>query len=136
MWLTYTLATIALWGLWGLLGKLALRSVTWVQASLFFGAAAVAVCVALLAAGERKSAWSPGDLWIPALTGLVGAIGLTTFYLALEQGKASVVIPLIGLYPIVAAVLSVAVLGESLSAMQIAGVALAVVAIALLAAGG
>jgi uncharacterized membrane protein len=106
------------------------------QATLFFGLVAVVLCGALLVAGGRRSAWVPEDPWLTALTGVVGVAGLMTFYLALERGKASVVIPTIGVYPVVVAVLAVALLGEQLRPPQMVGVGLAVVAIVLLGAGG
>ena len=97
-WVAYGLATVVLWAFWGLLGKVALRTVGWVQASLFFGGvAALAIYGVLLAARPREATWSLTDLLVPLATGFVGALGLASFYIALERGKASVVVPMVGL---------------------------------------
>ena len=69
------------------------------------------------------------------VSALSGAIGLITYYLALQQGKASVVVPVVGLYPAIVALLSVAFLGEHLSAVQYAGVLLVATGAVLLGAG-
>ena len=90
---------------------------------------------AAIALGQRTTSWSFGALWLAALSALCGSIGLITFYLALQQGKASVVVPMIGLYPAIVALLSVAFLGERLSPVQYAGVLLAVTGVVLLGAG-
>jgi len=134
-WLLYTLTTVGLWALWSFLGKIALDRTTSVQATVMFGVAATLVGLVAIAAGQRTTAWSASALWIAALSGLCGSIGLVTFYLALQEGKASVVVPMIGLYPAIVAVLSVAFLGERLSLVQCAGVLLAVTGVVLLGLG-
>jgi transporter family protein len=134
-WLLYTLTTVGLWALWSFLGKLALDRTTSVQATLVFGVAAAVVGLVAILAGQRTTSWSPGALWLAALSALCGSIGLITFYLALQQGRASVVVPMIGLYPAIVALLSVAFLGERLSAVQYAGVLLAVTGVVLLGTG-
>lgn len=86
-----------------------------------------------LAAGPRTS-WSPSGLPLSTLAGVCGGIGLIAFYLALERGKASLVAPLIGIYPAFVALLSVLFLSERLSALQCAGVLLALSGAVLIAA--
>ena len=87
-WVAYGLATVVLWAFWGLLGKVALRTVGWVQASLFFGGvAALAIYGVLLAARPREATWSLTDLLVPLATGFVGALGLASFYIALERDR-------------------------------------------------
>jgi transporter family protein len=134
-WPLYTLTTVVLWAMRSFLGKLALDRTTSVQATVVFGIIAFAVGLVAMAAGQRTTSWSPGALWIAALSGLCGSAGLITFYLALQQGKASVVVPMIGLYPAIVAGLSVAFLEERLSLVQCAGVLLAVTGVMLLGAG-
>ena len=93
------------------------------------GAAAIAARPADVVVVVRRAAGSP------ALSALSGSIGLITFYLALQEGKASVVVPMIGLYPAIVALLAVAFLDERLSVVQYAGVLLAVTGVVLLGAG-
>ena len=134
-WIVYALVTVVMWGAWGTLGKVALRHVTWVQASLIFGLMTVMGCALLFGMVRRESRWQAADLGAAALTGVLGTVGLLTFYLALEHGKASLVVPLTGLYPVLTVVLSILFLGEHITRMQTAGVVCAVVAVGLISLG-
>ena len=135
-WLFYALTTVALFALWSFLGKIALRTAAPVQTTLLYGIAGAAVALVAIAAGQRTAAWTAGTLWVGVLSAACGGIGLLTFYLALDRGQASLAIPVIGLYPVVVAILSVGFLGEHLSGLQIAGVILAVAGVVMLSAGG
>ena len=66
------------------------------------------------------------------LTGICGGLGNVTFYLALSRGKASVIVPMVGLAPLITVVLAVVVLKESINRAQAVGVVLAVISIYLL----
>lgn len=133
-WLFYSLSTVVLFALWSVLGKVALRTATPVQTTLLYGLAGVAVAGAAIALGQRTGAWSPGALWVAALSALCGGLGLMTFYLALERGNASLAVPIVGFYPALVAVLAVLFLDEHLNVLQVAGVFLAVAGVALVGA--
>ena len=135
-WLAYALATVVLWTAWSFLGVIALRDVSAAHATLVFGVAVVIVGAASLALGDRNGSWSPSGLTAAAISGGCGALGMATFYLALDHGKASSVVPVIGVYPAFVALLAVAFLSETLSAVQAIGVALAVTGVVLVGAGG
>ena len=134
-WIVYALVTVVLWGAWGTLGKVSLRNTSWVQASLIFGLVTVIGCAFLFGVLNRESNWRIADLGTAALTGVLGAVGLMTFYLALERGKASLVVPVSGLYPVLTVVLAVLFLGEHISKMQVVGVACAVAAVGFISLG-
>ncbi len=68
-------------------------------------------------------------------SGICGALGLVTFYLALERGMASVVVPLISVYPVITTALAIAFLHERLTSLQAAGVGCAVLGVALISLG-
>ena len=135
-WLFYSLTTVVLFALWSVLGKVALRTATPVQTTILYGVAAALIAVVAIGFGQRTAGWSVSVLWVGVLSALCGALGLLTFYLALDRGSASLAVPVIGFYPAVVAVLSVAFLGEKLSAFQVLGVALAVSGVALIGAAG
>ena len=135
-WLAYALATVVLWTAWSFLGVIALKEVTAAQATLVFGVAVVVVGVASLVLGDRGGSWSPSGLTVAALSGGCGALGMATFYLALVHGKASSVVPIIGVYPAFVALLAVAFLSERLSVVQAVGVALAVTGVVLVGTAG
>jgi transporter family protein len=135
-WLFYSLTTVVLFALWSVLGKVALRTATPVQTTILYGVAAALVAVVAIGFGQRTAGWSVSVLWVGVLSALCGALGLLTFYLALDRGSASLAVPVIGFYPAVVAVLSVAFLDEKLSGLQVLGVALAVSGVALIGAAG
>lgn len=134
-WITYALATVALWTGWSFLGAIATRTASAAQATILFGIVTVVVGVGGLALSDRAAEWSPSGLWVAAVSGTCGAVGMLTFYLALDHGKASSVVPVIGVYPALVAVLAVLLLSESMTALQAAGVALAVLGVILVGAG-
>ena len=134
-WLGYTLITVACWAGWSFLGKIALDHTTSVQAVLVFGIVTAIVAVIAMTLGQKTSSWSVSALWIAGISAISGGIGMITFYLALQRGDASAVVPMIGIYPAIVALLSVAFLGERLSAVQYFGVVLAVTGVMLIGAG-
>jgi bacterial/archaeal transporter family protein len=134
-WLFYSLSTVVLFALWSVLGKIALRTATPVQTTLLYGLAGVAIALAAIAIGQRTNGWSVSTLWVGVVSALCGGLGLMTFYLALDRGKASLAVPIVGFYPALVAVLSVAFLDERLSALQVAGIVLAIAGVALIGAG-
>ncbi len=116
-WLVYALAPIFLWGSAALLQKLSTEDISAELATCWFLAAFVPIAVVILA--TRPIRWSlSADAWL-----LVAALGAHR-----NQGKASIVTPLSGLYPLVAIPLAVLVLGEQVVPREWAGIALALAA--------
>lgn len=132
-WFPFALAAVLGFGVWGLLGKVALDHATWAQVSLLYGVATVLLLGVAL--GVDGGSWSWRGLWLGALTGLLGAAGIACFYLALERGPASQVVPVIGVYPVLTAVLAVVFLGDRLSGVQTLGVGLAMAGVLLVGLG-
>jgi uncharacterized membrane protein len=133
-WIVYSLTSAALWGGWAFFGKVSLRHAGWVEVSFVYGLAIVVLFGALLL-GRSRGGFGGGHVWALLGGGLCGAFGLATFYLALDRGTVSTVVPLIGVYPVMAAALAIVFLGESLTPTQIAGVACAVGGVVLIGAG-
>jgi uncharacterized membrane protein len=134
-WLVYALSTVVLWTGWSFLGVIALRHVSPSQATLLFGIAVAVVGTVSLAVTRRTASWPASGLAVAAVSGICGALGMATFYLALDHGKASSVVPVIGVYPAFVALLAVAFLSERLSALQAVGVLLAVAGVILVGVG-
>lgn len=132
-WLVYSLLTILLWGAWGVESKLIVdRTSPWTSQVLFtFG---LIPPVALVLMSRRRFAGRDRKRGVSyaVLTGMLGGSGNITFYLALVDGKTSVVVPLTSLAPLVTVLLAATVLKERISARQWVGLALALVAIYLL----
>jgi len=75
----------------------------------------------------------PFIFWLAVLGGTLNGLGALTSFMALESGgKASIVISLIALYPLLTVAFAVVVLHERLTGVQAAGVGLAIVAAILL----
>jgi len=56
------------------------------------------------------------------LIGLTNALGWVAFYLALDVGKAIIVVPLSALYPIITIILAYLILHEEISLLKGAGI--------------
>jgi uncharacterized membrane protein len=134
-WMLLSIATVLLWGSWGLQSKVIIDRISpWMNQVLFsIGLLPLLVWMFFWknlrqAAGERKKGAAYG-----LMTGILGGIGNVTFYLALSGGgKASVIVPMVGLAPLVTVVLAVLILKESLNRAQVIGLVLALISIYLL----
>ncbi|MHC5038573.1 MAG: EamA family transporter [Planctomycetota bacterium] len=130
-WLFFSFITLMLFGFWGLFAKLAARdlgarsALVWqVIGTLLVGAGVAAVIK------FRPEVHSRGTVF-GLLTGITGTLGVLFFLLAMVKGKASVVVPLTALYPVVTLVLVFVFLREPLTAKQGVGIALALAAMVL-----
>ncbi|MGH9684392.1 MAG: EamA family transporter [Candidatus Acidiferrales bacterium] len=133
-WFVYTLFTIFVWGLWGLFSKLAVdeaeaRFVLLFQAVGMFVFSIVAVSIM-----RFSVPWSSRGFTYGVLAGLTAFAGYFTFFLALERGKASVIVPLAAMGPVFTVVLSIILLHERPTLRQSVGIALAVLACIVIAA--
>jgi drug/metabolite transporter (DMT)-like permease len=77
------------------------------------------------------SAVGPDSAALIIAAGACGILGSLAFYRGMEVGKVSVVTPIVAAWSVVTAIGGVAILGESLSALQTAGIILAVCGTAL-----
>jgi len=134
-WMLLSLLTVALWGGWGLQSKIIVDRISpWANQVLFsIGLVPLVVWMAF-SRNLRRVAGSKGKgMMYGLLTGMLGGTGNVAMYLSLAGGgKASIVIPFVGLAPLVTVVLALALLGESLNRWQIIGVILALISIYLL----
>ncbi|MEB3861349.1 MAG: DMT family transporter [Desulfurococcales archaeon] len=133
-WLLYSMATLLLWGFWGVLLKKASSSLEWYQVYVYANTAIVlfVLLIALIHRDEVTRIQGAPAL-IAFLSGVTGTLGYIFLVKSLEAGgRASVVIPLTSLYPLLTALLSVYLLGESVAPKKWVGILLAVVAIILL----
>ena len=134
VWLLYALIALVLWGITGLTQKLSTTYISTRLSFLWFGYAMLAISVVLLLFVPLDGSLSSRSYWMAPLGGALNSLGVITSFAALERGgKASVVIPLIYLYPLVTILLSRILLHERLTQVQVAGIVLAVVAAFLLA---
>lgn len=131
----FWLAVIALvfFGITGVTQKLSTNAISFEASFPLFAAAFVVISAALPAFVRLDWKLTPGTLLLAALGGLMNGLGALTSFAALEKGgKASIVIPLVNLYPLVTTAGACLFLGERLTKVQIIGIVCALIAVYLL----
>jgi transporter family protein len=128
-WLIFAFLSLLLYGLWGFFPKLATDQGIEPRSILVYetlGTAAVALI--LLTVIGFKPDFNGKGFSFALLAGTAGAIGSLFFLLALSKGKASVVVTMTALYPLIVIILSFLVLKEPLTLKQGIGIIFALIA--------
>ena len=132
-WYFYALTTVVVWGIWGVFSKLASAHSKPRQMLIFQSVGVIAFAVVVLALEKFRIEPSMAGFSWSFAAGFFTFIGFLTFFAALEHGKASTVVTLSALYPVVTIFLSILFLHEKLTMRQVVGIAFALVASVLLA---
>lgn len=124
---------LLLWGAWPLLakvsvGRLGMHALFWSQVS-----GLLVVGLYLLWTRQSWTVRDPVGFAASVMSGIIVAAGSLLFYHLLRKHPAAVITFLTGLYPVVSLLLAWVILHERVSALQMAGILLAVAALALLA---
>ncbi len=133
-WLFYSLVTILLWGAWGAVSKVASGGIDANTNQVYFTLGLLPLILVILRSprlegGEKRNA---GIRWA-FITGILGGTGNIAFFHALViGGKASIVIPVTALFPLVTVILATAFLHERMGRAQKIGLVVALVAIYIL----
>jgi len=133
-WFWLSVIKLVFFGTTGVTQKLSTNNISFEMSFVWFCIAvcAVSAAVALLVPLEWRSL-NVSLIALAALGGLLNGLGTLTSFAALKQGgKASVVIPIINLYPLVTVAGVWLFLGEKLSNTQIMGIILALASVVLL----
>jgi bacterial/archaeal transporter family protein len=130
-WLAYALLSIAAWGMWGFVAKLGADRIA--PGPLQILATVGIFPLALLAFFQLHMRLEKDARGITygIANGVLSGIGLLAYYAAANRGKVSVVGPVTSLFPLLTVILAFIFLRERLNRMQILGVALSLVAIAI-----
>lgn len=132
-WLWFAAIALVFWGVTGVTQKLATNRVSSELSFLWFACAMIVISVTLGCFVPIHWHARPTVFWAAVIGGTLNGLGALTSFAALESGgKASVVISLISLYPLVTVAFAVAALHERLSWTQALGVCLAIIAAILL----
>lgn len=130
-WMLLSIATVLLWGSWGLQSKLIVDRISPWMNQVLFSIGLLPLLAWMMFSKNRRQ--STGDARKGAayglLTGICGGLGNVTFYLALSRGKAAVIVPMVGLAPLITVVLALAFLKESINRAQVVGIVLALLSI-------
>jgi bacterial/archaeal transporter family protein len=133
-WFWLSLLTLIFFGVTGVTQKLSTNNISFEMSFVWF-------CIAVCAISAAIAIFLPLDwrslnfplIALAALGGLLNGLGALTSFAALKQGgKASVVIPIINLYPLVTVAGVWFFLGERLSTTQVMGIVLALAAVVFL----
>jgi transporter family protein len=133
-WFWLSVMTLVFFGVTGVTQKLSTNNISFEMSFVWF---CVAVCVvSAVVAVCLPLNWRSLNfplVALAALGGLLNGLGALTSFAALKHGgKASVVIPIINLYPLVTIGGVWLFLGEKVSATQIMGIVLALAAVVFL----
>jgi bacterial/archaeal transporter family protein len=137
IWLTFAILALVFWGITGVTQKLATNRITSERSFLWFCWAMVALSAVVLLLHPQFPHLAPIILVAAIAGGALNALGAWTSFRALESGgKASIVISLISLYPLLTVVLAVTFLHEHLTLTQTLGALTAIAAAILLSLEG
>jgi len=131
-WLLFAIIALLLWGLWGLFPKIASNYIGPKSVLIYeaIGAAFLTIIV-LFSVGFKPEVHTKG-ITFGILGGFAGAVGGLFFLYAISRGKASIVVPITALYPLVTILLAFIILKEPITLKQGIGIALALAAMVLL----
>jgi len=132
--LAYALAPVALWGIAGFLQKLSTNEISGELSTLAFLTAFVPVALLLLSREPIAAGTVVARTWLlVASLGLFFALGNFAILEAFARnGKASIIAPLAGLYPVVSVPIAILLLGERIGPRETAGIALALASVTAL----
>lgn len=132
-WLSFAILALVLWGVTGVTQKLSTNRISSERSFLWFCWAMVALSGIVLLLERPHSELGTVVVICSVAGGALNGLGAWTSFRALESGgKASIVISLISLYPMLTVVLAVLLLHERLTPTQFAGVVTAIIAAILL----
>lgn len=127
-WLLPAIGFVVVEGALGITTKLALRGIAWRQLLLWTAIAYAAIALCLIAVAGEGVPFGTGVGWA-VLSGLLASVGLLIFFVALERGDASRVVPITAAYPLVTTALAALVLSEEISPLRGLGTLLVVTGI-------
>lgn len=132
-WIYWAVITVISFGFWGAFSKVAVDSIGWKNATLFYtiGFAWIAPVLFFLY-HPNVTTLDKSAMIFAVLAGAVSVIAIIGFNIALTTGDASIVVPVTSLYPLVTIMISLLFLHEKISLTQGVGIVLAIVAITLL----
>jgi bacterial/archaeal transporter family protein len=133
LWLFFALVTLIFWGITGVTQKLSTNAISAELSFFWFVLAFVPIALVILLLVHLDWHLKGKVLWLAVIGGALNGLGALTSFKALESGgKASIVIPLCYLYPLVTIVLALIFLHERVSHVEAVGIALALLAAILL----
>ncbi|MDX1951321.1 MAG: DMT family transporter [Verrucomicrobiota bacterium] len=133
-WLLYALVPILLWGISGLVQKISTNHIPGELSALWFLSAFVPAGILILIFEPLSTSLSLRTWTLVAALGLFLSLGNFSILLAFAStGKASIIAPLAGLYPLVSVPIAIFFLGEKIGQRELAGIFVALLSVVALA---
>ncbi len=133
LWFLYALIALVFWGITGVTQKLSTNAISTELSFLWFAYAMITITLVILLFVPLEWHMRPKIFCLAVLGGGLNGLGVLTSFAALEKGgKASIVIPICYLFPLVTIFLAISFLHESLTRVQVIGIAAALLAAILL----
>ena len=132
-WLLPTFGTFVLWGVWSFITKITTKYISPKSAILFEVLGGMIIATIVLFSLKFKPDIHPKGVLLAITTGALGLTGALCFLYAASKGPISLVAVLSALYPVIAVVLAMIFLEESVSVKQGLGIVLALGAMILIA---
>lgn len=133
-WLRYALLCIFWWGVFGFLAKLGSDRTSPAQMQILFTIGMLPLVAAAVWSAGMKVETERLGVFYGVLIGVLAGMGGVAYFAAMENGKASLVGPVTSLFPLLTVVLAVTFLKERMNRIQVAGIILGLIAIAILSA--
>ena len=131
-WALAAVVVLIAWGVVGIFQKLATNYIS-AESTLFWMIVGFLVYLPFIYPGSSLWHYSARGIWYGLLSGFLSNLGAWGLYAAMSKGgKASVVAPLVSLYPVIVVIVAPFLLHETLTVPQTAGVACALISVMLL----
>ena len=133
LWLFFALLTLIFWGTTGVTQKLSTNAISTELSFLWFVFAFIPIALVIVLVMPLDWHIKTRVYCLAIVGGALNGLGALTSFKALESGgKASIVVPLCYLYPLITIFLALIVLHEKITRTEIAGIVLALIAAILL----
>ena len=127
-WFIFALLALVMWGLWGFFPKLATLHITPKSAIVYEVLGSMIVGAVIFSLIKFQPETQPTGIVFAVLTGITATLGTFFFLYAVTLGKASVVVTVTALYPLITILLTYLVLKEPITMLQGVGMVLALIA--------
>ena len=131
-WFIFAIIALILWGLWAFFPKLATQYICPKSVLVFSAIGTIIIAIIILYLIGFKPEIHTKGIIFAIIAGLAGALGALFFFFALSKGKASVVVTMTALYPLITIMLCFLILKEPITLKQGIGMIFALIAIILL----
>ncbi len=131
-WVIYSLLALVMWGIWGFLPKVALTQFKPESVLVWQGLGAAFSTLLFFLFSSSPLQISSLGIIAGIGVGVFAFLGSVFFIFALSAGKASAVVTLTALYPLITIFLAILFLGETLTLRMFFGIVFALLAIYLI----